>query len=306
MGYAVSYYGDPVNQFNRLIRTSGPKGTGTYVKGTGWDNHHYDPSAGHATDYDNRNCTAAVGATLRDVHTGGRSKTTPNAMRNNQGDFDGGIGWPDINASWEKLFSEQLTIPAAYDWNDVMSALKGRRAVGVSGDYDQIPYKYQAQKGGTFDHAFSLHDYRGTDHRVLLWDPLGTHMIWVPQYVIRDAAEKLAMSQRGTKSRLFVALTRAIPKPINPATTWTAVVRPVGNAAKRTYWQYYLQGDYIIKRTGRETGGFSAGCSAPVWRRVHSSVRHKFPESGYWLVRINEPSSAYHGRWIAAGYARED
>ena len=41
-----------------------------------------------------------------------------------------------------------------------------------------------------------------------MYDPLCKHATWVPQYVIRPAAERLAIVQRGDKSRLFVELNR--------------------------------------------------------------------------------------------------
>ena len=35
---AAQYIPDPMNQFNRLIRIGGLKGTGSYTFGSAWDN----------------------------------------------------------------------------------------------------------------------------------------------------------------------------------------------------------------------------------------------------------------------------
>lgn len=200
-------YPDPINQFNRLVYVSGTPPTGSYVLGSRWNNMH------NGQNWDGRNCSAASGAVLIDAHTGGRIKSNPVQIRNHQSDWSGGIGWDDVNEAWADLWpGNQLILPNA-DWADVIAALKEGRAVGVQYDYDQVQYGYQCQKGGTFDHAGVLAGFRASDARVLYYDPLCRHATWVPQYVVRTGAEKLALAQRGTKSKLFVALTKVMPPP---------------------------------------------------------------------------------------------
>lgn len=195
----------PVNQFNRLIHVSGAEPTGTYSLGSRWNN------IVNGQNWDGRNCTAAMGALLIDAHTGGKKTSSPPQIRNHQNDWSGGIGWDDVNVSLSALFGIRLAIPTSADWYDVLGWLKSGHAVGIQGDYDQVPYDYQCQKGGTFDHAFALAGYRTTDGRVLRFDPLCKNASWVPQSAIRSAAEKLALVQRGTKGRLFVMLTGVMP-----------------------------------------------------------------------------------------------
>lgn len=209
-------YPDPINQFNRLSHVSGPEPTGTYALGSRWNNIH------NGSNYDGRNCTAAVGAIAVDAHTGGRIKSSPPKIRNAQLDWSGGIGLDDVNYAIRRLYGSDymMELPGSFDWADVIAALKARRFVAIQGDYDQIPYSYQAQKGGTFDHAFGLGGYRSSDARVLLYDPLAKRAVWVPQYVIRGAAEKLALAQRGSRGRLFAGLTRPMPPPYVPGVTY--------------------------------------------------------------------------------------
>lgn len=304
----VIYLPDPINQFNRLARVSGSKGTGSYVFGDPWNNFHENPATGRVEDYDNRNCTAAVGATLRDSHTSGRSRSNPAQIRNHQHDFAGGIGWDDVNVAWRDIWNEELGFPQFFDWLDVITALREGRDLGIQGDYGLVPWDYQAQKGGNFDHAFSLHGYRSSDGRVLFWDPLAKHMVWVPQYVIRPAAERLALQQRGSKGRLFVAFTRRVAPIVSPALHgWVASVHPIGKLPTRRYWQYVLSrdGKYIVDRIARETGGFTAECTAPIYRSVLSTSRGKkgMDEPGYNIVKLQ--TGVYDGRFIAAGYAEE-
>lgn len=196
----------PINQFYRLNYVSGPRGTGTYSYGSRW-----------GTGYDALNCTAAMGAMLLNAHAGG--SYTPPQIRNAQYDFSGGIGWDDVNVAWQKLAGKQLILPPSADWADVLVWLKEGRIVGIQGDNDQMG-AWQCQAGG-FTHAYALAGYRTSDGRVLEYDPLCTQARWIPQYAIRLAAEKLALNERGSKTRLFVALTRVINPP-PPSVHWAS------------------------------------------------------------------------------------
>jgi hypothetical protein len=297
------YYPAPVNQFNRLVRVSGSVATGSYVASEPWDNMHRNPRTGRVEDYDGRNCTAAIGALLRDAHTGGRSRSTPPTIRNAQSDWDGGIGWDDVNDAWQTLWGERLLTPRGYDWADVLARLREGRVVGIGGDHDAVPYEFQCQKGGTFDHAFALGDYRPSDGEVLRYDSLCKTGRWVPQRAIRGAAEKLAIAQRGNRADLFLIMTRIVPPPYTPS--WRVSIKPTKGQPRRRFFRYLLTGTFIVGRTDHRTGGFSAGSTAPVMRRVHSDHRDEFPKDEYRLVRITDPRSVYNGWWVDAGYSEE-
>ncbi len=278
------YYASPVNQFFRLSYVSGTAPTGYYSLGTPWN-----------TAYDSRNCTAAMGALLIDAHSNGRHKSSPPQIRNHQNDWSGGIGWDDVNVALWDLFGERLTIPYQHDWADVLASLKQGRYVGIQGDYDQVPYSYQCQKGGTFDHAFALGDYRASDGRVLMYDPLCRNASWVPQSAIRGAAEKLALAQRGTKSRLFVMLTQVVAN-----TTPTLRYRVEVPASR--FWRFYTSGTTIVSpyRKAYETGGFTYNCSAPA---RYYDTHNALPADSYPLVRISAPGKAKDGWFIDAKYS---
>ncbi len=210
----MTNYPAPVNQFNRLIYVSGSEATGTYRLGSRWNNIHNGQS------YDSRNCSAAIGAVAIDAHTGGKIKSSPNAIRNNQYDWSGGIGLDDVNVAWARLWpGNQLILPSSHSWADTLASVRENRFVAIQGDNDQMGV-YSCQSGGNFDHAYGLAGYRASDGRVLLYDPLCHHARWVPQYPIRAAAEKLARAQRGTSSRLFVGLTRVMPPPYDAGVTY--------------------------------------------------------------------------------------
>jgi hypothetical protein len=276
------YYASPVNQFNRLIYLSGTAPTGSYALGARW-----------GTVWDSMNCTAAMGALLIDAHSNGRHKTTPPAIRSHQHDFSGGIGWDDVNDALWSLFGVRLTIPQGHDWGDVIARLREGRYVGIQGDYDQVPYSYQCQKGGTFDHAFALGDYRASDGRVLMNDPLCRNASWVPQSAIRAAAEKLALAQRGTRSSLFVMLTGVVAS-TTPTIRYKAVV-----PASR-FWRFYTSGTAIVSpyRKAYETGGFTATCTAPA---RYYDTHNALPADSYPLVKLTGGSRA--GWYIDAKYA---
>ena len=286
----MTYAPRPLNQFNRLVYVSGNRATGTYALGSAWNNIRYN------RDWDSANCTAAVGAMAVDASTGGARRTGPPDIRNAQNDWSGGIGLDDVNVAIGKLFpGHQLTLSrygAYMDWADVLYRLKQGRFVAIQGDYDQVPYNYQAQKGGTFDHAFGLGGYRTSDGRVLYYDPLARHGVWVPQYAIRPAAEKLALVQRGDRHKLFAGYTRVMPTILPPTTTYRVSVR-AGDV-----WSYRLSSGVIVGRSSFTTGGFSASCTAP---RIYSA--RGLPSARYTLVRLTSGSRS--GKYIAARYAEE-
>lgn len=304
----TQYVPDAMNQFFRLTRVSGPKGTGYYVPGSNWDNMHINPATGRLEDYDNRNCTATEAAVMVDAESLGHKHTTPVQIRNHQSDFRGGIGWDDVNEAYRDIFGPGsiMWTPGDFDWGDVIEALRHKRPVGIAVDYDAVPYQYQEQKGGTFDHAMSLHGFRSSDSRILRHDPLGRGMEWVPQNAVRPAAEKIALAQRGTRSRLFVMVAQpAVIGTTLPSTGYRVAVHPEPPATSRRYWRYILQGDYIVDREGHSTRGFSARCTPPVDRKVLSTKRDEFPKAMYHLVKVVDPGSAYNGWFIDAGYSME-
>lgn len=245
----MSNYPSPINQFSRLIHVSGTEPTGTYALGSRWNNTHVNPANGRVENWDGRNCTAAVGAIVIDAETGGRIRTSPNRIRNAQLDWSGGIGLDDVNYAIRNVYGAQHTmaLPGSANWTDVLQALRERRFVAIQGDYDQVPYAYQAQKGGTFDHAFGLGGYRATDGRVLYYDPLDRHAKWVPQSVIRPAAEKLALVQRGSRARLFVGFTRPMPPPYVASVTYRYGGQP------RFRGRYLARRDNVPVRSGPGT-----------------------------------------------------
>lgn len=270
-------YPEPINQFNRLVHVSGPEVTGLYALGSAWDNVRY--VNGVKRDFDGLNCTAAAGAVLIDAHTGGRITSNPARIRNAQNDWSGGIGWDDVNVAWGNLYpGNQLALPFSHDWADVIYSLRvEKRAVGIQYDYDQVPYAYQAQKGGTFDHAGVLLAYRSSDSRVLHYDPLAKHAVWVPQSALRGAVEKLALVQRGTRSRLFVALTRTLP----PRTSTSLVTYRYGGQPR-------FRGRYLSRRDNlpvRSRPDPNAPKVAELDHRDDFAARQ----------------SAYDGRWMGTG-----
>jgi hypothetical protein len=285
------YAPSPMNQFNRLVLVSGTKPTGLYQLGSPWNNVY------NGRDYDSANCTATSGAILRDATTGGRSKCSPNLIRNNQNDFTGGIGWDDVNVAYSRLGWPTLYRPGSDDWADVIAYLRQGRPVGVGYDYDQVPYVYQEQKGGTFDHACVLTAYRGSDGAILYYDPLGRRAKWVPQYVVRAGAQKLALAQRGDRGRLFILVGPPMPTPA--PSNYRVSIQPLPGQTYRNFWSYSVSAVHgrITGRVGVRTKGFSASSTAPS-RRYWT-----YAGKSYVLVKLTSGSRA--GQWVHAAYAEE-
>jgi hypothetical protein len=197
------YHPQPINQFNRLVYD--PNVLAAHTKGTAWN----DVIAGH--DFDSENCMASEGAVALDAHTGGAIRTSPTVIRQYGGDYSGGMGVDDVDKAWNDHFNRDLLTPADYSWADVIAAVKARRHVIIGVNYSDVPYTYQVQKGGRFDHAIGIDDFRSTDGYVLRYDSLDVKALWVPQSAYKAAAEALAKRVRGTTGSLFVGLTAVRP-----------------------------------------------------------------------------------------------
>lgn len=249
------YHPQPINQFNRLVYNASV--TTAHVKGTAWN----DVINGH--DFDSEDCMASEGAVALDAHTGGAIRTSPHIIRYYGGDYSGGIGVDDVDKAWNDHFNRDLLTPAGYGWADLMSAVRARRHVIVGVNYGKVPYAYQVQKGGTFDHAIGIDDYRSSDGAILRYDSLDTKAVWVPQSAIRPAAEALALRIRGTAGSLFVGLTAIRPllgttthysaKVIHPTTLWnTKTLRWVYSTNKITSIPGLIVRGNVVKAGGQE------------------------------------------------------
>jgi hypothetical protein len=194
----------PLNQFNRLIERVPLT---AYDLGSRWND------VVHGQNLDSVNCMATMGAVAIDAHTGGRTLSSPTQIRGGQTDFSGGIGVDDVDDAWFKLWGLHLLTPQADNWTDVMNRVKEGRFVIVAVNYAYVPYAYQEQKGGIFDHALGICDYRASDGSVLRYDGLGRAPRRVPQSAVRGAAEALAIRERGRADHLFVGITGVMPAP---------------------------------------------------------------------------------------------
>lgn len=202
------YHPAPVNQFYRLDKATP---TSPWTKDTPW-NHTHRNAAGNIIDWDGLLCMCAEGAVALDAHTQGRIRTSPGQVHDHQDDNSGGIGVDDVKTAWSRGWGQTLLTPADYDWNDLIYAVRVQRRHALLGvDYDYVAYDYQVQKTGSFDHAVGVDDFRASDSRILRYDSLDTKAVWAPQSAYRAAAEALALRVRGSKGRLFVALTASRP-----------------------------------------------------------------------------------------------
>lgn len=202
------YHPTPVNQFYRLDRDTP---TSPLVKTTPWD-HKHNNVHGQYIDWDGLLCMCGEGAVALDAHTQGRIRVSPGAIHDKQFDNEGGIGVDDVKVAWQRGWNQFLLTPDDYDWNDLVYAVKVEFRHALLGvDYDHVAYDYQVQKTGSFDHAIGIDDFRVSDSRILRYDTLDTKAVWAPQSAYRYGAEALAIRVRGTRSKLFVALTARRP-----------------------------------------------------------------------------------------------
>lgn len=285
----------PINQFYRLDYDEIRK---AYVKTSRWNHQHL--INGRYINYDGVLCMATAGAVALDAHTGGRIRVSPGQIHDHQGDLSGGIGVDDVQKSWANGWSQTLLTPANYGWDDIMQVVKVQRRNVVLGlDYEDVPYDYQVQKGGTFDHAINVDDYRGTDGRILRYDSLDTKAVWTPQSAYRKAAETLALRVRGNRGQLFCGLTAV--RPLISVDSWNVSVHPQkgtpGYPSNRYFGLYTVVNDIVTSVITRRTGGFSATADL---RNFYTYPGHSRQE----LVRLT--SGFLKGKYVRAGYIVED
>ena len=259
----------PENQFYRLDFDEVRK---VWVKTTRWNNI----INGH--NFDSENCMATQGAIALDAHTGGAKKTSPGVIRQYGGDLSGGMGVDDVQRAWDTHFGETLWTPADFSWDDFLYAVRAQRRYGIVGvDYGDVPYDYQVQKGGTFDHAIGVDDWRSTDSRILRSDSLDTKFVWVPQSAYRAAAESLALRVRGSRGKLFVAF---------------SAIRPLLSAQVK--YRVVISGytNLYASPNGARVGAVTAA--------TYICIRSKV--GGLWwyqiLTKSNGTATANKGRWF--------
>lgn len=282
------------NQFYRLDRDSP---TSPWVKTTRWNHTHAD-SAGHVINWDSKLCMATVGAVVLDAQSGGLKRTSPGGVHDHQFDMSGGIGVDDVDLSLNRGWNEDLYIPDGFDRSDTLYAIKHRRATLIGVDYGVVPSDYQSQKGGDFPHALVLEDWRASDSRIKVYDSLATNPRWWPQSAVWPAAEALAMQERGTKGRLFVAFTKIRPL-LDANATVRVSIQPKkgyhGYPNTRDFGIYTVVNGIITKRVGTTTGGFSANAD-------HRDVYRWPGHSSQELVHITSGFLAGHNAWVLAKY----
>lgn len=283
----------PVNQFARLDRATP---TSPYVKTTPW-NHVHTNSNGALIDWDGLLCMAAEGAVLLDAHTDGAHHYSPGQIHDHQHDNLGGIGVNDVAVAALNLGGWGIPTPAEYNRYDVLNAVRARRHVAIGVDYRVVPYAYQLQHPGNFDHALGIDDIRDSDGWLLVYDSLGANPRWVPQSAVFPAAEALAMRVRGTKQSLFVGLSKARAALVVP-TTYRAVIYPVDGYRIREFAVYTVSGGKIVHREWERTAGSSYACTSPTTLPWPS---HN-PPTSIRVVKLK--AGKYEGKYVSANFAR--
>jgi hypothetical protein len=166
------------------------------------------------------NCTMASAAIAIDRHTLGRIRTTGAKMRSCQNDKIGGTDMMDCRLAWDRCFNQNLDVRLKITWKTFIGAIKAGRGVIVVGNYSYIPYQYRGQKHPyRFGHGMYINEVRASDGALLVYDPLGTRPVWIPQIHIKRYAGAFKTT-RGTLGYGYVqaGFTRitsaTAPKPV--------------------------------------------------------------------------------------------
>jgi hypothetical protein len=169
----------------------------------------------------------------------------------------------DAKTAWSRCFSQNLDVRLKISWATFIGAIKGGRGAIVLGWYNQIPYQYRGQKSpSNFGHAIYINEVRASDGALLMYDPLGTGPVWIPQIYVKRFAGAFRTSRGslgfGWVQAGFTRVTGSTPAPApkpTPAPTVTlrfksTAVTPNLMAAKVASKQRrspYIRPDNIIK-----------------------------------------------------------
>jgi hypothetical protein len=249
------------------------------------------------------NCTMASGATAIDRHTLGRIRTTGARMRACQYDQSGGTDLSDLRVAWSRCFSQNLDVRLKVSWATFIRTIKSGRGAVVVGWYSYIPLRYRGQTSASYGHAMFINEVRASDGALLLYDPLRSSAIWIPQIYVKRYAGAMRLSGGGTIGYGYIqaAFTKDTDGLSAPAPSTTTVVLRYGGikitpttykakiAAKQRR-SPYIRSDNIIRvasvgtafkayqrtNSGTNVGGsrvWYGNAAGTVW--MHSSVLRK-------------------------------
>lgn len=248
-------------------------------------------------------CTAYAAAMALDAATCGRIRVTGCTIRWKTGDTTGGLMLSQV----EKVI-EGYGIPVrrktGSDYADA-KYLANRLAVHhpsiLQGNAGALIDTIHQSTAGYVNHAVAL------SGEAQQWRTVNG--LYRPDYVLVDdpaADGRLDFAQGpqwwpwGTVLRFAGALRPwgdADGRTLGYGRAWAAFLVPskpeflVRVEAGSWFWNYTLQGDYIVSRKKDFTkGGFSAAASAPRSYRVHSSAADDFPGDSYTLTGLLEGS----------------
>lgn len=251
------------------------------------------------------NCTCAAGATAIDRHTLGRIRASGAKMRSCQSDQSGGTDLNDLHAAWAHCFSQNLDVRLKISWSTFIATIKSGRGAVIVGWYSYIPKVYRGQVSANFGHAMYINEVRPGDGALLLYDPLRSTAVWIPQVYIKRycGATRFANGRTlgyGYVQAAFTKDTDGIVAPKPPATkpAVTVVVLRYGgvkitpkaykaNVAAKQRRSPYIRTDNVIRvcsvgsafkayqrtNSGTNVGGsrvWYGNAAGNVW--MHSSV----------------------------------
>ena len=102
-----------------------------------------------------------------------------------------------------------LTSRVDRTWTTLMADLRAWRGVVVETDYDQFGV-WSAQPSFRGDHGVFI-NHISSDGKLLVYDPLAAKARWIPESVIRTAAEKRGRNAGLAAGRIRYAVTRPTP-----------------------------------------------------------------------------------------------
>lgn len=119
------------------------------------------------------NCNMASAAMLADRDTLGQLNVTSDAMRKASGDTSGGTSQ---QAAVTALAKYGITVDSYDAWDnfdiaDMDAALRAGKAIGVAGDYDQLPLSLKGDKDFFGDHRVVINEILSNGN-YLVFDPI--------------------------------------------------------------------------------------------------------------------------------------
>jgi hypothetical protein len=244
-------------------------------------------------------CTAFAAAMAASYDRKVQKLCTGAQVRRLTGDTTGGLTLAQVDAALLEGWNVNLNTTYRLSWDKFAANIDAGRGAILQLWYAPIAdSRFDAGNGFRKNHAVFVPPGWGAMDPLADGRNVGVYKYRnepYPRSMLREAAGLLNLSTSGFSPLGTGLVYASFTRDNEPA--YTAIVRPVPPATRKTYFRYVVTDGVIKERVEARTGGFQASCIAPRLYRWPAKSR------SVSLVRLT--SGAHSGDFISSTYATE-